>query len=374
MKKIIILYGPVSQKHLIDSVISHCSSQELQIIGFNTGDWTFNNNHSQIPIFYKLLSKWLNVRKIGGLIYLLFFTSLLKKVTNGYDAIDVTFFTKIYYPFLNYCVTNQIPYKITIWGSDFYRTSKADLQKKLYYFTHARLIQVETESVKEDLVNIFPSIKDKIEVCNYGVDLFDYIDSQRTKINQYLKLDTRNKIVVTCGYNGSKGQQHYKIIEELSKLPTDVKRKLFLFFPMTYGVPDAEYIDKLKTNLSSLDIAYHIFTRRLSEYELADLRLMSNIALNIQITDALSSSLIEHIYAGSTLVVGNWLPYSIFSKFGIRYISIEESEISNTIQQLCESDNSNINFANISAAKQMSSWCIIGTKLNKLFIKLFTIQ
>jgi hypothetical protein len=140
---------------------------------------------------------------------------------------------------------------------------------------------------------------------------------------------------------------------------------------MTYGVPNAEYIGKLKTNLNRLNIPYYIFTKRLSENELADLRLMSDIALNIQITDAFSSSLVEHIYAGSTLVVGKWLPYSVFSKYGIRYIAIEESEISNTIQKLCESDNSNVNFANISAAEQMSSWRITGIKLNRLFIKLF---
>lgn len=371
MKKIIILYEPVSQKHLIDSIISHCSSQELQIVGFNTGDWTFNNNHAQIPLLYKLLSKLLNIRKIGGLIYLLFFTSLLKKVTKDYHAIDVTFFTKIYYHFLDFCIINQISYKITIWGSDFYRASKSDLQKKLYYLTHARLIQVETESVKGDLVNVYPSIANKIFVCNYGVDLFDYIDSQRSKKNQYLKIDTSNKIVVTCGYNGTKAQQHYKIIEELSKLPKDVKQKLFLFFPMTYGVPNVEYIESLKNNLRSLDIPYYIFTKRLTEYELADLRLMSDIAINIQITDAFSSSLVEHIYAGSTLVVGKWLPYSIFSKYGIRYISIEESEISKIIKKLSEEDNSNVNSANISGAKQMSSWRITGDKLNKLFTKLF---
>lgn len=371
MKKIIILYGPISQKHLIDSIISHCSSQELQIVGFNTGDWTFNNNHTQIPFFYKILSKLLNVRKVGGLIYLLFFTSLLKKVTKGYDAIDVTFFTKIYYPFLDFCINYNIPYKITIWGSDFYRASKSDLQKKLYYLTHARLIQVETESVKGDLLNVFPSIGDKIDVCNYGVDLFDYIDSQRSKRNQYLKIDTGNKIVITCGYNGSKGQQHYKIIEELSKLPKEIKQKLFLFFPMTYGVPNEEYINTLKTNLSRVEIPYRIFTKRLSECELADLRLMSDIALNIQITDAFSSSLVEHIYAGSTLVVGKWLPYSVFSKYGIYYISIDESEISNTIQRLCKPGNPNVNFDNISAAEQMSSWGIIGVKLNSLFMKLF---
>ena len=371
MKKIIILYEPVSQKHLIDSIINHCSTQELQIVGFNICDWIFNGNQSQISFFYRILSKFLSVRKIGGLIYFLFFTGLLKKVTKGYDAIDITFFTKKYYSFLNYCIPRNIPYKITIWGSDFYRASKSDLHKKLYYLEHAKIIQVETESVKNDIANVFPSIEDKIKVCNYGIDLFDYINSQRNKKNQYLKIDTKNKIVLTCGYNGSRGQQHFKIIEELSKLPKEIKQKLFLFFPMTYGVPNAEYIGKLKKNICSLNIPYHIFTKRLSEYELADLRLMTDIALNIQITDAFSSSLVEHIYAGSTLVVGKWLPYSFFSKRGIHYIPIEEREISKTIQMLCESGISNTSYTNITAAEQMSSWPIIGIKLNELFVKVF---
>ena len=96
MKKVIIFYGPTSQKHLIDSIIKHCSDGNLCIDAFCTGDYTFNgiSRSQSISHIYKIISKFLNVRFVGRILDSLFLTPLLIQIAKEDDIIDSTFFTK----------------------------------------------------------------------------------------------------------------------------------------------------------------------------------------------------------------------------------------------------------------------------------------
>ena len=369
MKKIIIFYEPTSQKHLINSIIKYCSTKKLLIDAFCLGDFTYNGSINKNSYFDKFVCKYYKKRYIGYIVRLLFFTRLLINKSQEYDYIDISFFTPIYYKFLDYLIRINKPYKLTIWGSDFYRASKDELQRKRYYLEKANKIQVETDIVKQDFVRCFPSVRNKIYVCNYGIELFDNIDKLRERSTNLLGINTYNKIVVTCGYNGSKGQQHLEIIKAISLLASEVRDKLFLLFPMTYGISDRNYINEIKTQLDELNISYNIFINKLNEDELAELRLRSNIVINVQITDAFSSSLIEHIYAGSILISGNWLPYSILTDAGIRYIPTSLELLNEMIlltltnleyeQERC-SDN-------IKNAYNLSSWSNVSSKLSNIF-------
>lgn len=371
MKKVIIIYGPTSQKHLIDSIIKHCSDDNLIIDAFCTGDYSFNSSskNQTLPRLYKIISKFLNVRVLGRLIDTIFLTPLLKQLSKTYDIIDITFFTNKYYRFLDYLISIGKKYKATIWGSDFYRMTNSDLIKKGYYLNNAKLIQVETELVKRDVLKKYPYLENKIEVCNYGIDLFDNIDKLRNCKTNQLGIKTDGYVVLTCGYNGSKGQQHIKLFEIIKSLPNDIKRKLFLFIPMTYGLPNSEYLEEVKLCAYNTDIPYHVFTERLNEDELAELRMRSDVVVNIQITDAFSSSLIEHIYAGSILIAGEWLPYSILLDAGIHYHSASIANLGDVLKSVI---NNNVRERitlkqNIEKARLLSSWQYKTVQLKTIF-------
>ena len=371
MKTILLLYTPISQKHLIDSIIHHTVDDAYEITGFNVNDWTFNNGSTELSFLFKCLKLLKKIPYFGQRITNRFVTLLLIQLSKKFDYVDVTFFMPIYYSFLDYLIKVGKPYKITIWGSDFYRAYEKDLQKKRVYLNKAKVIHVETEIFKNNILKRFPELDKRIVVCNYGIDLLEVIDSKRN--DKDLVQEARGRIVITCGYNATKGQQHDLIISSIQKLPKATKDKLFLFFPMSYGAPDNNYINYVEEELTESGIPFRIFKDRLSENELAQLRLQTDIVVNIQITDALASSLIEHIYAGSLLIVGEWLPYSIFTDYGIRYIKTSIEDLSTNLSMAIKylEDFKGVSEENNRlGARNIASWSSRSTILKTIFLYL----
>ena len=370
MKNILLLYTPISQKHLVDSIISHTIDDHYEITGFNVNDWTFNNGTTELPALFKYVKLLKRIKYFGQRITNRLVTLLLILLSKKFDYIDVTFFMPIYYGFLDYLIKVGKPYKITIWGSDFYRSKQKDLEKKRVYLNKAKIIQVETEVFKKDIVKVFPELESKIAVCNYGIDLLDVIDSLGN--NEPLVPDAKGKIVVTCGYNATQGQQHSIIVSSLQKMQEGTKNKIFLFFPMTYGAANNNYINNIENELINTGIPFKMFRERLSDYDLAKLRLQTDIVVNVQVTDALASSLIEHLYAGGILIAGEWLPYSIFTDNGIQYIKTSLEDLSanlesaiNGIEELKE-----VKVHNRKGAKIIASWSTRSKALKELFLNL----
>jgi site-specific recombinase XerD len=211
-------------------------------------------------------------------------------------------------------------YKITIWGSDFFRATQRRKEKQRKYYLNAKLIQMATKEIQEEFLQCFPSVSSKIRLVRFGISQFDCIDRCKEKKRySLLPVNTyKDKILITCGYNGSKVQQHALIIQSINELREDQKNKIILLLPMTYGATE-KYINETKQLLSQTGITYHLFPSHLSNEYNAQLRVLTDIAVNIQITDALSGSLQEHLYAGNLLLAGDWLPYRIFDEIDIFY-------------------------------------------------------
>lgn len=368
MKRVLVLYGPVSQKHLINSIIENVNDSEIELTGFNVHDWTFNDSSHMIPVIARPFLFLRSIPVLGRWVG----DFLMKKLSKNYDAIDVTFFTKEYYALLDSCIRNHKPYKITIWGSDFYKSTPKDLAHKEFYYKNSDIIQVETPSVKDDVVRVYPCLAEKIIPCNYGIDLFDIIDNIRNQEDNFVLPLTQDRLVVTCGYNGSPAQQHLKMIELISELPDSIKNRLFLFMPMTYGIPSEDYLNDVKVKLDLSSVPYHIFTKRLSDIDLAKLRLQTDIVINIQVSDSFSSSLAEHLYAGNVLVAGDWLPYSFLEKKSILFYRESLEKMRDCILRLVESIDEEKRKCNnnIAILERMSSWKCVSLNLKKLFKKL----
>ena len=357
-KKILLLYEPVSQKRLIDAIIYHTEDSDNSIVGFNVIDWTFNDSNHQIPKCYRVfrfLRKYPIVSKIAQRLLI---TSLLKRISCEYDVIDMTYYVNVFYKFTDYLIRINKPYKITLWGSDFYRASENDLLKKKKYLEFAKIIQIETEQIKQDFLKVYPDIEKNIRICNYGVDLFQYIEEQRLHRGDYLKIDSDDKITVTCGYNLGRVQQHLIIIDALNKLQQTLKNSIHVIIPMTYGLVEEDYKAEIETALKQSGISYSFLTKKLNEKELADMRLLSNVVINIQISDALASSLVEHLFAESILIAGDWLPYSIFDEYGIYYEKASIENLSECVEQVLLNFNEKKLLAkkNIQNVNKLASW------------------
>ena len=89
---------------------------------------------------------------------------------------------------------------------------------------------------------------------------------------------------------------------------------------------------------------------------MAALRLLSDIFIQVQTTDALSGSTQEHLYAGSFTIVGDWLPYKILKESGVVFNSVRSiSEIIDIIE-LFNSECTDFKEKNIYAIGMLSSW------------------
>jgi hypothetical protein len=93
--------------------------------------------------------------------------------------------------------------------------------------------------------------------------------------------------------------------------------------PLTYG-GNVHYKDKIVRKLNSMDYQFTVLTSFLNDRQVAMLRKASDYFINLQITDQLSGSMLEHLYAGSTVLTGSWLPYNILDGLGIRLLKVND--------------------------------------------------
>ena len=76
----------------------------------------------------------------------------------------------------------------------------------------------------------------------------------------------------------------------------------------------------------------------MTDRELALYRSAINIMIQVQSTDSFSGAMQEHLYAGSLVITGNWLPYSVLDDEHVEYIKVSEiqeigEEVSNNLKK-----------------------------------------
>lgn len=258
----------------------------------------------------------------------------IKKNIKKNDIVVFHFLDPNYIKFINQLKKKTDNLIVHWWGSDLYRSDKKD-KEKIKKINEKIKKHILVAGMYDYFIKHFPSEMNKIRYAVTGVKLFDVIKNLQKDFEsetQKSKLSIpRGKIVITGSYNGSPGQQHQKIIESISQLPDLIKMKIFLILPMTYG-SNKEYIKRIKDCLKGTKIEHKILTNYIPEGDLAILRLITDITINIQITDGFSASIRESLFAGNILVVGNWLPYEELKKWGVFFIETSLNELKNSIE------------------------------------------
>lgn len=330
MAKVLIVYEPVSQKWLIGKLLETMQARGLQIDAFNLR-YQFFHSGKNLSGIVKIVAAIPKNRITIFIIRKLLYNAILKTVQKEYDAIDVHYFSDTYVKFLK---QYKKPYKITTWGSDFYRESKEWLERKRGVYLKAKNIQVETTTVLKDMNIYEPKLQDKIRVCNFGVDILEEIDQLKLEgYKERLIKSPEGSFVVTCGYNGTAAQQHLMILEQIKNLDDDIKREIYLCIPATYGLTDS-YESDLKEKLRQTGVKYVIIKNRLPDIDLAKLRVETDVVVNMQISDSLSSSLLQHLYAGNVLLLGKWLPTDTYNEHGIYYQQVSVQTLTDKLESV----------------------------------------
>lgn len=260
-----------------------------------------------------------NLTGLSARIYLKFFRkAFVKKHTKSADILDLHFVEPAY---SKYIPTLGKKFICTLFGSDLFRTNEEAKNNQRVLFDSCDRILLSKNMVPY-FEEHFGDKSDKYLFNQYGSDRIDTVYAAVTSMD---KSETQEKWsipegdrVVTVGYNGKPEQQHLKVLDAFEKLTEQEKAMLYCIFPMTYG-GDASYHSSVTQKAEAAGLKHCVLLDRLSDQEITELRIISDVMVNTQTTDALASSIKEAMVSGDVLLVGDWLPYDIYQELGVFY-------------------------------------------------------
>lgn len=335
--KVLILYDISHQVVLMDSLCENINKIGIYADSFDASLLRFYSPQGGEKCFWVWLYKKAQRLPHGkGFIKRHFYLRLILQLSKNYDIIDVQSLFEQKYSFLIPKLKEMgKKVKVHIWGSDFYLDLPERVRWQVKVYESVDIIQIATNQMKMDFVKKFPEYKSKIRVGVFGNqhldDLIDFKMHPERMDLSFIPVYYNGKIVVTCGYNARPRQQHLKMIQALNDLSQEQQDKLFVVFPMTY-LRDDEYIRRVEGALSNVHFKYVMIKDYMTETQLMSLRMITDLYINIIESDALSSSTQEHLFCGNVVIVGDWLPYSIFEENGVFYIKSTLEQLSNNIK------------------------------------------
>ena len=245
---------------------------------------------------------------------------------------------------------------IEVGGSDLLRSAEFNLKYKGQLVEISDMVGLQTESIKMIFKEKYPEYSNPVELVNYGIEGLTYLDQKIKENNiKYMKKTLgipNNKLCIMCGYNAGEAHQHMLIIDAIRMLDSEVKKKIFLLFPMTYPEHKEEYINGVESALKGTEVQYLILNKFIGIEQMAEYEICTSVLITMQTTDQLSSTLLENMYCGNVVVAASWLPYESLRKMGMYFLSVD------SVQSLSDSLRSIIvNY------KWFKDQCMMNTKL-----------
>lgn len=300
-------------------------SQEYSKVFFQT-DYLYDNIHIlNVPSLFR------KCRFVRILIQQFTFRRKIKKL-NSYDIVHIHYVENIILRNASYFSKNiKGKLVISIWGSDFLRASNRKKKTMAILFNRADQITIASDNVIEYFQKYYhnSSFLSKVVQCNFGLQPLENIISVKNTgisvLDSKKIIGLSNKIIVTIGYNASRLQYHIDIIKNIENNLSLLcfKEKIEFVLPLTYPI-DLKYLREINSIVSTSMYQYKVLENYLSDNEVAHLRRASDIFIQLQPTDMLSGSMLEHLCAGNIIITGEWLPYSCLDNWGIYYKKIDK--------------------------------------------------
>ena len=264
---------------------------------------------------------------------------------------------------------------VTFWGSDLFRVGTGTLKFYKRYLNKVDEISLSTNDMFSKFHKIYgEKYNSKLRRVRFGVDGFSFINviSSSDKSKSLFNLPFDKKIV-TIGYNGNSSQQHLKVLDVISRMPDDLQKNMFILIPATYGL-NTEYKHKLIEALDGLSCKYRLFEDYMDDETLGHLRKATDCFIHAQLTDALSASVQEYLYAQKLVFNPSWIIYEDFDELGIYYkkyksfddlIHLLSDYIIRGVSQETEQRLQN----NSKLLKRISDWNVVAVNWKELYLK-----
>ena len=271
--------------------------------------------------------------KIKFLIFFINIISLGKVLKVANDNFDCVHFLNIRFELL-FLINRLKKYngqKIgTIYGGEVFLNPIRRLFGRIY--AAFDVLTVQNNNLKKIICDLYPGVKSsKIIVRQFPIislDIIDNLNKSKTKKeirDKYnIKLD---ELVIQCCTNGNENENHNLVIDALlQSLVLKHSNRIVLLFFLTYDSP-IDYRLKLKKKIETLlaDYKLKIFIDYLDIKSVAELKIITDLFINVRNTDQFNSGMVESIYAQSAIITGDWLPYNDLIDTGFDFIQTDKN-------------------------------------------------
>jgi glycosyltransferase involved in cell wall biosynthesis len=310
-----------SQSHLEIDILSQDSSD----VSFPSDVFYTNIYTLTVPSLFR------KKRLLKALYQHILFRKYIKKL-DYYDVVHIHYIENIIVrdiAFFSKHICGKVI--VSIWGSDFLRASESRKRNMTVLFKRANYITIASDKIIGEFKDYYKgsSFLSKIALCRFGLEPLESLipilkNDAGSEISKRKMGLCINKIVITIGYNASRLQHHIKIIENIERcsLLSPFRDKIEFLLPVTYP-KDIEYVTMIKKTTFKSKFHYNMIESFLSDEDIAHLRVASDIFIQLQPTDMLSGSMLEHLSARNIVITGSWLPYDCLDQWGVFFRRID---------------------------------------------------
>ncbi|TDO77462.1 hypothetical protein EV143_104226 [Flavobacterium chryseum] len=241
----------------------------------------------------------------------------------------------------------------SFWGSDLLRaTGPSNVFYVQLALEKASIVTVQTRELAEVLFCKYGrNLTQKTQYLPFTIStkIYESIDKYKLDFKVIEDFKIKYKIpvdrkVIVISHNAFKENNHIKVLEELNKISNSIKKEITVVLPLAYG-RDEKYINKLKAiKIENIEIT--LILDYFDSNEIALLRLATDIMIQMPISDALSGTMTEVLYAGNKVIAGSWLPYGLLRRKEVIFSEIDDfSDLVPAIEKLLKSTENNNNSA-----------------------------
>ncbi|MCI9401951.1 MAG: glycosyltransferase family 4 protein [Lachnospiraceae bacterium] len=222
------------------------------------------------------------------------------------------------------------------WGSDWFRSNDTLKQYQKYLLELSDYIVADSPQICEQVKEYYQeNFEEKIKYIRFKTPVISQMQSGEINTNAKNAFMEKygiptDRILVTCGYCASQAHNHKGIIKAIESLTEEDRNKLFMIIPMTYG-KQPEYMKDIKQRLKEAVSDGVIIENYMDFKEVALLRFVTDIFINIEPTDAYSSTMVEYAYCNKITIIGSWLDYSELEKKGAYFEKVDKAEELTTV-------------------------------------------
>ena len=273
-------------------------------------------------------------RPLRGFFEQLLFRRRIQKIINNYEVVHIHYVEDLILRDIDFFLKNiKEKLIVSVWGSDFFRATKEKRKKLLKLLNYATTITISNSEAEKSIRDYYKEklLNVNINVCYFIIKPLYTLKEVKEKYTPKESCSVlgfnNNRIIITIGYNASEMQQHLKILEILEKDEKfkQLSNKIKIVLPVTYP-KNKVYINKLQEVSKKSSYQIELLTEFMTNEEVAHLRNATNIMIQLQTTDMLSASMLEHLYAENKVITGSWLPYQEIKDMDLSFDSIDNLE------------------------------------------------